>query len=144
MQNTRMRICAGIVTYNPNIDRLRENYLHIRDQVDVIIICDNGSGNLNEIKEILDDKKGIDSEIIHVGEKTTLTEYFVLVTGTSSTHVKALAGEVEAKLSEEGIVPLNFERKMSDSWIALDYKDVILHIFSKETRELYNLEKLWK
>ena len=51
-----MRICAGIVTYNPNIDRLRENYLHIRDQVDVIVICDNGSGNLNEIKEILDEK----------------------------------------------------------------------------------------
>ncbi len=98
----------------------------------------------NKIKEILDDKKGIDIEIIHVGEKTTLTEYFVIVTGTSSTHVKALAGEVEAKLSEEGIVPLNFERKMSDSWIALDYKDVIVHVFSQEARELYDLEKLWK
>ena len=47
-----------------------------------------------KIKEILDDKKGIDSEIIYVGEKTTFTDYFVLVTGTSSTHVKALAGEV--------------------------------------------------
>lgn len=98
----------------------------------------------DRIKKILDDKKGIDSEIIYVGEKTTLADYFVLVTGTSSTHVKALAGEVEAKLSEEGIVPLNFERKMSNSWIALDYKDVIVHIFSQEARELYDLEELWK
>ncbi len=98
----------------------------------------------DKIKKILDDKKGIDSEIIYVGEKTTLADYFVLVTGTSSTHVKALAGEVEAKLSEEGIVPLNFERKMSNSWIALDYKDVIVHIFSQEARELYDLEELWK
>lgn len=97
-----------------------------------------------KIKEILDDKKGIDSEIINVGEKTTLTDYFVLVTGTSSTHVKALAGEVEAKLSEEGITPFNFEKKMSDSWVALDYRNVIVHIFSQEARELYNLEKLWK
>lgn len=98
----------------------------------------------DKIKKILDDKKGIDSEIINVGEKTTLADYFVLVTGTSSTHVKALAGEVEAKLSEEGIVPLNFERKMSNSWIALDYKDVIVHIFSQEARELYDLEERWK
>lgn len=97
-----------------------------------------------KIKEILDNKKGINSEIINVGEKTTLTDYFVLVTGTSSTHVKALAGEVEAKLSEEGITPFNFETKMSDSWIALDYRNVIVHIFSQEARELYNLEKLWK
>ncbi len=98
----------------------------------------------NKIKEILDDKKGIDIEIIYIGEKTTLADYFVLATGTSSTHVKALAGEVESKLSEEGIVPLHFERKMSDSWIALDYENVILHVFSGEARELYNLEKLWK
>lgn len=98
----------------------------------------------DKIKKILDDKKGIDSEIINVGEKTTFADYFVLVTGTSSTHVKALAGEVEAKLSEEGIVPLNFERKMSNSWIVLDYKDVIVHIFSQEARELYDLEELWK
>ena len=46
----------------------------------------------DKIKKILDDKKGIDSEIINVGEKTTFADYFVLVTGTSSTHVKALAG----------------------------------------------------
>lgn len=98
----------------------------------------------DKIKEILDGKKGIDIEIIHVRKKTTLADYFVLATGTSSTHVKALAGEVEAKLSEEGIVPLHFEKKMSDSWIALDYENVVLHVFSKEARELYNLEKFWK
>lgn len=98
----------------------------------------------NKVKEILEDKKGIDPEIICIDGKTTLADYFVIVTGTSSTHVKALAGEVESKLSEEGISPLNFENKMSDSWIALDYKGVIVHIFSKEARELYNLEKLWK
>ena len=98
----------------------------------------------NKIKDILEDKKGVEPEIIHIGDKTTLADYFVIVTGTSSTHVKALAGEVESKLSEEGISPLNFERKMSDSWIALDYKDVIVHVFSEEASELYDLEKLWK
>lgn len=98
----------------------------------------------DKIKEIFDNKKGLDSEIINISEKTTLADYFVLVTGTSSTHVKALAGEVEAKLSEEGINPLNYEKKMSDSWIALDYENVIVHIFSKKARQFYNLEKLWK
>lgn len=98
----------------------------------------------NKIKEILDNKKAVDVEIIDLREKKSFSDFFVLATGTSSTHVKALAGEVEAKLSEEGIAPLNFERKMSDSWIALDYKDVIVHVFSQEARELYDLEKLWK
>ena len=98
----------------------------------------------NKIKEILDDKKGIDSEIIHVGEKTTLTEYFVLVTGTSSTHIKSLADEVESELEKEDIYPDHCEGKISNSWIVIDYNNVVVHIFSQEARELYNLEKLWK
>lgn len=85
----------------------------------------------NKIKDLLDSKKAINLEVIDISEKSTLADYFVLATGTSSTHVKALADEVEAKLEEEKIFPLNYEGRLSNSWIALDYKDVIVHIFSE-------------
>ena len=98
----------------------------------------------NKIKEILDNKKAIDIEVLKVEEKTTLAEYFVIATGTSITHIRSLAGEVEDKMEELNITPKNFEGRMSDSWMILDYGSVIVNIFSPEAREYYELDKLWK
>lgn len=95
------------------------------------------------IAEVLDAKKGRDVKIIHVEEKTVIAEYFVLCTGNSSTQVKGLVGEVEYQLERRGIKPYNVEGRDNNSWILLDYSNIIVHVFSREAREFYNLDKLY-
>ena len=90
----------------------------------------------------LNDKKAQDLNILHVEDLTVLTEYFVIATATSSTHVRSLADEVEEKLENDGLRPNHIEGK-STGWIVLDYGSVIVHIFTKDQREFYNLDKIW-
>lgn len=96
-----------------------------------------------KIVKVLDSKKGMDITGIDIRQLTTIGDYFILVTGTSSPHVKALAEEVEDTLAKEGIEPRRIEGAQSAVWILMDYQDVILHVFTKETREFYNMERLW-
>ena len=95
------------------------------------------------VREVLDSKKGRDIKIIHVEEKTVIAEYFVVCTGNSSTQVKALVGEVEYRLGERGVMPYNVEGRDNNSWILMDYSNIIVHVFSREAREFYNLDKLY-
>lgn len=98
----------------------------------------------DKIAKILDDKLGAEIEVIDVSDKTTLAEYFVICSGTSTTHVKALSNEVEYVLkTEDDLYPDHIEGHGSNCWILLDYKDVVVHIFHPEERENYSLEKLW-
>lgn len=96
-----------------------------------------------KIVRLLDSKKGMDIVGVDIHRLTTIGDYFILVTGTSSPHVKALAEEVEDTLAKEGLEPRRIEGAQSATWILMDYQDVILHIFTKETREFYNMERLW-
>ena len=89
-------------------------------------------------------KKGINIKLIEIGDISSLADYMVIATGTSSTHVKAIADEVEYQLDEAGISVSHIEGYRSNSWILLDYVDVIVHIFSDEAREFYDLERLWQ
>ena len=99
----------------------------------------------DKIVKILDSKKGIDIEVIDVAEKTTLADYFVIVSGNSTTQIKALADEVEFVLkNEDGIYPDHIEGRSGDRWVLIDYKDVVVHVFHPEERANYNLEKLWE
>ena len=100
-------------------------------------------GLADAIAEILDSKKARDIKILHVEDKTVIAEYFVLCTGNSSTQVKALAGEVEYRTEQRGLLPYSVEGRDNNSWILLDYSNVIVHIFSREAREFYNLDKLY-
>ena len=97
-----------------------------------------------EIAKILDAKKGRDIKVLHVEDKTVISEYFVLCTGTSNTHIKALAGEVEYKTEQRELSPYGVEGRDNNSWIILDYSHVIVHIFSREARDFYNLDKLYE
>lgn len=90
----------------------------------------------------LNEKKALDLAALKVDDLTVLTEYFLLCTATSSTHVRSLADEVEFKLSEAGVSPHHIEGKQS-GWILLDYSSVIIHVMSREAREFYNLDKMW-
>jgi len=92
---------------------------------------------------LLDDKKAMDIRVIKIEEISSLADYFVLVTGTSNTHVRSLSDEVEMKLKEQGLLPMGVEGYRYNSWILLDYTSVVIHIFTAEGREFYNLDRLW-
>lgn len=92
----------------------------------------------------LDSKKAHDIKIIKVQDLTVLANYFVIAGGTSSTQVKALADEVDYQLSQQGLEPNHVEGRQNASWIALDYIDVIFHVFHSEARDFYDLERLWQ
>ena len=96
------------------------------------------------IAEVLDSKKGRDIKILHVEDKTVIAEYFVLCTGNSSTQIKALAGETEYRMEQRGVNAYGVEGRDNNSWMVLDYSNVIVHIFSRESREFYNLDKLYE
>ena len=91
-----------------------------------------------------DRKKGLDIQVIKIRDISVLADYMVIATGNSSTHVKALAAEVEYRLDEAGISVSHIEGYRSNSWILLDYVDVIVHVFSEEAREFYDLDRLWQ
>ena len=90
----------------------------------------------------VNERKARDMFAVEVGEITILAEYLLMATATSSTHVRALAEEVECKLSELGVEPHHVEGKAT-GWILLDYNEVIVHIFSREAREFYSLDRMW-
>ena len=95
------------------------------------------------IAEILDDTRAKDVKIVELKDKTDIAEYFVLANGTSSTHVKALAGEVEFKMEERDVKAAAVEGRDNNAWIVLDYSYVIVHVFSREAREFYDLDRLY-
>lgn len=91
----------------------------------------------------LDEKKGEDIKIIDIAEISSIADYFVIVNGNNPAQLRAMYDEVEDKLSKAGYEPKRVEGIRSDSWILLDYGDIIIHIFSKEDREFYDLERIW-
>ena len=91
----------------------------------------------------LNSKKAFDLKVIKVDDITVLTDYFVIATGSSTTQVKSLADEVDYKLSEAGVEPNHIEGKIS-GWILLDYGSVVVHVFYKNDREFYSLDKMWQ
>lgn len=91
----------------------------------------------------LDSKKAEKITVLKVGDLTILANYFVIASATSTTQVKALADSVEYHLEQAGVTPKNIEGIQSRNWIVLDYVDVIVHIFTDEAREFYQLEHLW-
>ena len=93
--------------------------------------------------KLLDNKKATDIVVLDIREVTSLGDYFVIASGSNTTLVKALAGELEDKLAKEGVEPRRMEGESSAMWVLMDYGDVIVHIFCAETRDFYCLERLW-
>ncbi len=91
----------------------------------------------------LDSKKASKITALKVEDLTILANYFVIASASSTTQVRALADEVEYRLGEKGVKPKNIEGYQSQSWIVLDYYDIIVHVFLEETRDFYQLERLW-
>ena len=97
-----------------------------------------------KISVILDDKKARNVRIIETNKNTIIADYFVIATGTSSTHIRSLAGEVEFQLKDKSDTePSRVNHHDNTDWIVLDYDSVLVHIFNNEARDYYKLEKLW-
>ncbi len=117
--------------------------LPIEENLTAEDLCD--SAKLAEyIIAILDSKKARDLKLLHVEEKTVITDYFVICTGTSRTQIRSLADEIEYKLGGYGIKPMHTEGADTGVWVLADYGSVIVHLFNREAREFYNLEKLYQ
>lgn len=98
---------------------------------------------LERMLDILEEHKASDIEVYHVTEKTIMTDYFVVATGQSRIHTRALADEVRKQLKSDDIRPHHVEGADNPDWKVLDYGDVVLHIFLPEARTYYNLEEIW-
>ena len=93
---------------------------------------------LELIVKSLDSKRAEDIEVIGI------SDYFVIANGTSTVHTKTLADEVEFQLFEKlGLKPTRTEGYQAGNWVILDYSDIVVHVFNKETRDYYQLERLW-
>ena len=110
-----------------------------------------GGRNMNESKDMaklayaaLEDKKGEDIRVIQIGDISVIADYLVIANGTNSSQVAALADSVEETLGKNGYEPKRIEGARNSSWILMDYGDVIVHVFSKEDRLFYDLERIWK
>lgn len=95
------------------------------------------------VAAFLDSKKAENVQILYVEEHTALTSYFVLAHGNNAPQVKALADMAEDKMAELGFLSCKRERDTEATWYALDYEDVILHIFQRDTRDFFDLEHIW-
>ncbi len=98
---------------------------------------------LEKILYLLEDKKAINIETLDISNQTTLADYFIIASGTSNTHIKALADNVEENLKKEKIYPNKIEG-YNTNWILIDYGDIVVHIFTQEERQNYNIEELYK
>ncbi|MDK2807578.1 MAG: ribosome-associated protein [Clostridiales bacterium] len=94
--------------------------------------------------DALDDKKGEDIRIIEITDISILADYLIIANGTNTSQVQALADSVEESLAKEGHRPRAIEGIRNASWILMDYNDIIVHVFSKEDRLFYDLERIWR
>jgi ribosome-associated protein len=98
---------------------------------------------IDRIVELIFSKKGYDVKILDLRTLTSITDYFIICTGDSDTQVKAIADEVDKQMRDEGVRSWHTEGYRSLSWVLIDFVDIVVHVFKKESREYYNLEKLW-
>ncbi len=105
---------------------------------------------MEKIKEILkvaydalDDKLAEDIKVLDISEISVLADYFIIATGKNPNHVKTLVDYVEEKVNLAGVETKNIEGTHSGSWVLVDFSDIIVHIFDKENRSFYDLERIW-
>ena len=96
------------------------------------------------IVETLEDKKAEDIHVIDITEVSTLADYFVIANGTNRSQIQALADHVQEMLGREGLTLKQIEGYNNANWILMDYQDIIIHIFDKENRLFYDLDRIWR
>ena len=92
----------------------------------------------------LSDKKGKEIQVLEIGELTTLADYFVICTATSTTQIKAMSDACEEAMEKQGETVHHIEGHRGGTWVLMDFSSVVVHIFNAEAREFYGLERLWR
>lgn len=105
---------------------------------------DNSKKMVKLAYEALDEKKAEDIQIIEIKDISVIADYFIIANGNNASQVNALVDSVNEKLGRNGFEPKRIEGIRSASWILMDYGDVVVHVFSKEDRLFYNLERIWR
>lgn len=95
------------------------------------------------IYRVLEEKKGENIRVLDISKVSTLADYFILADGNNVNQVQAMADGVEESLEKEGMRPKQIEGYKSGSWILMDYHDVVVHVFTREDRRFYDLERIW-
>ncbi len=96
------------------------------------------------IVRTLNEKKASDITLLEIEKLTVLADYFVICTGTSTTHIRALSDEVERVMASYEITPHHIEGYLSGGWLLMDFGSVVVHLFLKDMREFYMLERMWQ
>ncbi len=91
----------------------------------------------------LDNKKAEDIVVIDIAEKSSFADYLVIASGNSERQVNTLVDEVEDQFAKEGLLVKSIEGKQNSGWVLMDFGDIIVNVFTRETREKYNIEKVW-
>lgn len=94
--------------------------------------------------EALEDKKAEDIRLINIAEISVLGDYFIIASGTNRSQIQALADNVQEKLGRAGALVKQVEGYESANWVLMDFGDIIVHVFDKENRLFYNLERIWR
>lgn len=104
--------------------------------------------NSNEIAKLaiaaLEDKKAEDIKVIDISEVSVIADYFIIANGTNRNQIQTLSDNVEEKLGKAGVELKQVEGYDSANWVLLDFRDVIIHIFDKDNRLFYDLERIWR
>jgi ribosome-associated protein len=95
------------------------------------------------VTKALDEKKGRDIKLLRITDVSSLADYFLICTGTSNTHVKTLCDYAEFAMEQLGEPMLGREGHRGNTWELLDYGSVVVHVFTEDAREFYNLERIW-
>jgi ribosome-associated protein len=95
------------------------------------------------VVDLLFDRKALDVTLLDLRGISSATDWFVIATGTSDTHVGALADNVVDGMKKQGVRPLNVEGEREARWVLIDYFDFVVHVFHPAAREFYQLERLW-
>ena len=115
----------------------------IWNYIEVEILTDL-KNDINVLISALSDKKGLDIKALQVGEVSIISDYFIIVTGTNTSQLDALRAVAEEKMKDMDYKLKNREGRSEGGWILLDYGTVIIHIFSEEMREFYDLDYTWR
>lgn len=99
---------------------------------------------LELVIEALDERKGEKTEVIDLRERTLIADYFVITSGTSNVHIKAIVDGISRKFKEKRLKRPDVEGYSTARWVLVDFGDVVVHIFAPEEREFYDIESLWK
>ncbi|MCR5597252.1 MAG: ribosome silencing factor [Lachnospiraceae bacterium] len=92
----------------------------------------------------MEDKKAEDIRVIEISEVSSIGDYFIICNGSNISQVQAITDEIDERLGRQGVTAAHVEGYRNAGWILMDYSDVIIHVFDKDNRLFYNLERIWK